>query len=161
MSVPLWISLLTSALLPLSRVASFGPSFETWWRRLWFRVSTGNSALWRPSLPLCPPSRIIPFFPTMTTRKDSYCAPYILANHWAYLVCRACLIQPRMLQGKSNPITGLDRSWGFQEFETPRIQDNRHMKVVRLSVVRTDRLYPAGNIPGTHFYLEAESTPGP
>ena len=33
--------------------------------------------------------------------------------------------------GQSNPITGLDRPWGFQEVEAPRYQDNRHMKVVR------------------------------
>jgi len=48
---------------------------------------------------------------------------------------------------KSNPITGLDRPWGFQESEAPRFQDNRHMKVVRLSSLRTGRLYPPGNIP--------------
>ena len=53
--------------------------------------------------------------------------------------------------GKSNPITGLDRPWGFQEVEVPRFQDSRHMKVVRLSALRTGRLYPPGNIPGTHF----------
>ena len=40
------------------------------------------------------------------------------------------------------PITGLDRPWGFQEVEAPRFQDNRHMKVVRLSALRTGRLYP-------------------
>jgi len=45
-------------------------------------------------------------------------------------------------QTRSNPITGLDRSWGFQEVEAPRVQDNRHMKVVRLSALRTGRLYP-------------------
>jgi hypothetical protein len=28
---------------------------------------------------------------------------------------------------------GLDRPSGFQKFEAPRFQDNRHMKVVRLS----------------------------
>jgi len=49
-----------------------------------------------------------------------------------------------------NPITGLDRPWGFQEVETPRFQDIRHM-VVRLSALRTGRLYPPGNIPGTHI----------
>ena len=43
---------------------------------------------------------------------------------------------------KSNPITGLDRPWGFQEVEAPRFQDNRHMKVVRLSALGTGRLYP-------------------
>jgi hypothetical protein len=52
---------------------------------------------------------------------------------------------------KSNPIADLDRPWGFQEVEAPRFQDSRHMKVVRLSALCTGRLYPPGNIPGTHF----------
>ena len=43
---------------------------------------------------------------------------------------------------KSNPITGLDRPWGFQEAKAPRFQDNRHMKVTRLSALRTGHLYP-------------------
>ena len=34
------------------------------------------------------------------------------------------------------------RPRGFQEVEVPRFQDNRHMKVVRLSALRTGRLYP-------------------
>jgi hypothetical protein len=41
-----------------------------------------------------------------------------------------------------NPITGLDRPCGFQEVEAPRLQDNRHMKVVRVSALCTGRLYP-------------------
>jgi hypothetical protein len=52
---------------------------------------------------------------------------------------------------KSNPITGLGRPLGSQEVEVPRYIDNRHMKVVRLSALRTGRLYPSGKIPGTHF----------
>ena len=51
----------------------------------------------------------------------------------------------------NNLITDLDRPRGFQEIEAPRFQDNRHMNVVRLSVLRTGRLYLPGNIPGTHF----------
>ena len=43
---------------------------------------------------------------------------------------------------KSNPITGLDGPWGFQEVEAPRFQDNRHINVVRLSALRTGHLYP-------------------
>jgi hypothetical protein len=43
---------------------------------------------------------------------------------------------------QSTPITGLDRPWGFQEVEAARFQDNRHMKVVRLSALRTGRPYP-------------------
>ena len=38
----------------------------------------------------------------------------------------------------SNPITGLDRTWGFQEVEAPRFQE---IKVVRLSNLSTGRLY--------------------
>jgi hypothetical protein len=41
-----------------------------------------------------------------------------------------------------NSITGLDRLRGFQELGAPRFQDNRHMKVVWLSALRTGRLYP-------------------
>jgi len=43
---------------------------------------------------------------------------------------------------QSNSITGLDRPRGFQEVEVPSFQDNRHMKVVRLSSLRTGRIYP-------------------
>ena len=45
-------------------------------------------------------------------------------------------------RNKSSPITGLDRPWGFQEVKAPRFQDSRHMKAVRLSALRTARLYP-------------------
>jgi len=36
---------------------------------------------------------------------------------------------------------GQDRPWGFQEVEVPRFQDNWHMKVVRLSALRTSCIY--------------------
>ena len=36
----------------------------------------------------------------------------------------------------------LNRSWGLQEFEASIFHDNRHMKAVRLSALRTGRLYP-------------------
>ena len=42
---------------------------------------------------------------------------------------------PHVIKRQSNP-------WGFQEVEAPRFQDNRHMKVVGLSALRTGRLYP-------------------
>jgi hypothetical protein len=41
-----------------------------------------------------------------------------------------------------NLVKTMDRPWGFQELEAPRFQDNQHMKVVRLSTLRTDCLYP-------------------
>ena len=39
----------------------------------------------------------------------------------------------------------MDRPWGFQEAEAPRFQDDRHTKVVRMSALRTGRLYPQGH----------------
>jgi hypothetical protein len=45
---------------------------------------------------------------------------------------------------KSHPTTGLDRPLGLQEVEGPEFLDNRHLKVVRLSALGTDRIYPPG-----------------
>ena len=43
---------------------------------------------------------------------------------------------------------------GFQEVEGPRFPDIQHMKLVRLSALRTVDLPapPSGNIPGAHFF---------
>ena len=79
------------------------------------------------------------------------------------------IITPRLLgdkltytqKRKSNPITFLDRPRGFQEFEVPRFQDSRHMKVVRLSAVYTGCLYPPRKYSWYSFLLQGESTPGP
>ena len=60
----------------------------------------------------------------------------------------------------SKPCTGLESSSGFQQFQAPRFQDNRHMKVVRLSALRTGRLYPT-KYSWYSFLLETESNPGP
>ena len=40
----------------------------------------------------------------------------------------------------------------FQKAENPRYLGSRHMKVVKLSALRTSRLYPPGNITGTHLF---------
>jgi hypothetical protein len=42
----------------------------------------------------------------------------------------------------NNSITGLDKPWGFQEAEVSGFENNRYMKVVRLSALSTGRLYP-------------------
>jgi len=55
------------------------------------------------------------------------------------------------VQSKAIPVQAYYRPIGFQEAEAPRYLDNWHMKMVRLSALRTGRLYSPGNIPGTHF----------
>jgi hypothetical protein len=42
----------------------------------------------------------------------------------------------------NNPITSLDRRWGFQEVESYRFKDNWNINVVRDSALRTGSLYP-------------------
>jgi len=55
-----------------------------------------------------------------------------------------CLNQLRALlySVKAIPLQAWAGPEGFQEVEAPRFWDNRHMKVVRLSAVRTGHLYP-------------------
>jgi hypothetical protein len=43
---------------------------------------------------------------------------------------------------KAIPLQAWTDPWGFREVEVPRFQDNQHMKVVRLSALLTDCLYP-------------------
>jgi len=86
----------------------------------------------------------------ITFRFCSTCPLYERADHVMQFE-QVCLL---VGESKINPCTNLDRPRGFQEVEAPTFRDNRHMNVVRLSALRTCRLYPPpppGNIPGTHF----------
>jgi hypothetical protein len=65
------------------------------------------------------------------------------------------------VQKRKHPITGLGRPFGIQEFEAPKFLDICHMKVVRLSALRTGRLYPPRRYSWYSFLLEAELTLGP
>jgi len=68
-----------------------------------------------------------------------------------YVVIYYINTKKQKLKRLSSPITGLDRPRVFQEVEALRLQDNLHIKVVRLSALHTGRLYPPRNNPGTHF----------
>jgi hypothetical protein len=50
-------------------------------------------------------------------------------------------LPPNCNDSQSFPSTGLDRPLGFLDVEAPEFLDNRHMKVVMLSALRTGRLY--------------------
>jgi hypothetical protein len=54
-------------------------------------------------------------------------------------------------KGKSIPLQSWTGPEGSRRLRLPEFLDNQHMKVVRLSTVRTGRLYPPGSVPGTHF----------
>jgi len=67
-------------------------------------------------------------------------------NWTGHILRRNCLLQ-RVTEGKikvkekqSHYRPG--QALSLQEVEAPRFRDNRHMKVIRLSVLRTGRLYP-------------------
>jgi hypothetical protein len=51
---------------------------------------------------------------------------------------------------KSVPLQAWTGPEGSRRLRFP-FQDNWHMKVVRLSALRTSHFYPPGKIPGTHF----------
>jgi len=64
------------------------------------------------------------------------------------------------IRGTTNRVHAYYRHTGFEEVEVPIFLDDRHMKVVRLLVLRTDRLYPTEKIPGTHFYYRLSRPEG-
>jgi hypothetical protein len=127
----------------IRKISTWSHSLEnSLWKRLW---------TWLPRLGIewmnefwnCPLGRV--------TRYDSLNSECLLLHTgFIHPLCNS--------KRYSKPITDLERPVGFQEFEAPRFQDNRHMKVVRLSALCTSHLHPQEILL---FLLEAESTPGP
>jgi hypothetical protein len=58
------------------------------------------------------------------------------------------MMMKRKGKSKANPI----QDWtGPRRFRLPELIDTQHLKVAWLSALRTDRLYPSGDIPDSHF----------
>jgi hypothetical protein len=55
-------------------------------------------------------------------------------------------------KGKAIPLQAWTGPEGSRSLRLPRFQENRHMNVIKLSALRTGRLYHPENILGTHFY---------
>jgi hypothetical protein len=71
------------------------------------------------------------------------CAPVLqkLCSFFVHLTTiYECI--PNILHSKSFPATGLEGPLGFPEVGVPEFLDNRHLKVLRLSALRTGRLQP-------------------
>ena len=63
-------------------------------------------------------------------------------THFLHLKSYSHLNDTSNGKGKAIHVQAYYKPTGFQEFEAPTFLDNRHTKVVRLSVLRTGRLYP-------------------
>jgi len=118
---------------------------EPWYppnRRRWVvpRVSMDILEKWKPFTPARIQTLACPAHNTGTTPQMS-----LLATFKFVVLIPTGYIQN--VKRQSNPITGLDRPWRFHDVEAPRFQDNRHMKVVRLSALCTRCLYPPKEIP--------------
>jgi len=82
---------------------------------------------------------------------------YKILNSWIAVSSFEDLLQRHLrctstkVEGKAIPVEAYYRTIMFWRVEASRFLDNLHMKVAKLSVLRTGRLYSPGNIPGTHF----------
>jgi hypothetical protein len=54
-------------------------------------------------------------------------------------------------KGKAAPLQAWNGTEGSRKLRFPDHMTKRHRMVVRLSALRTGRLNPQGNAPGTHF----------
>jgi hypothetical protein len=63
---------------------------------------------------------------------------------WSRLRMRAATppLSHGVLKGRAIPLQVWERPWGFQRSGAHRFQQNRHIKVVRLSALRKGCLYP-------------------
>ena len=96
------------------------------------------------------------------------CSPLMFC--FPCMLLRYCLNDNEMVpvdhiftgKGKAIPLQAWTSTGGFQELEARIFQDNRHMKVVGLSALRTGRIYPPHprKYSWYSFLLEAESTEG-
>ena len=73
-------------------------------------------------------------------RLGPSCSRYVLPGIFMQLSYFFCVLY--VLKLECNHITHLDRTLGLQNVEASRMSRFRHMKVVRLSALRSDRLYP-------------------
>jgi len=83
-------------------------------------------------------------FPSFMPQISFLCLCSLTMTSTAKTICSRIGDRQIKEQGtlkKNHPVTGLNRPWRFQEVKAPRFQDNRYMKLVRLSALSTGRLY--------------------
>jgi hypothetical protein len=109
---------------------------------IWFRLGFSDTALTKFQVPYKRQSslRWLAFSLWNRTFFHGYLVLLNIPIVWALIRTEKfiTIIIVIIFKGKAIPL----QAWGFQEVVAPRFLDNRHMKVVRLSVLRTGRLYP-------------------
>jgi hypothetical protein len=108
-----------------------------------------NASEWVSTLPTQHTSNTNRRTSTLSARFEPATAVINLPQNYA-LERTATGIGANKHKGKTIPLQ-VGQPSGFEQIEAPRFQDNRHLKLVRLSAPGTGRLYLPGNIPGTHF----------
>jgi len=84
-------------------------------------------------------------------REDAQCL--LFTSNWKHTTKQQWTQVALALRtlGKSIQIQASTDPERSRRLRLPRFPDNRNIKVVKLSVLRTGRLYPPGNIPGTRL----------
>jgi hypothetical protein len=84
-----------------------------------------------------------------TRKAEIYLFTYLFAVYFT-MVSEYFTIQHRTVGWYVNaiPLQAWTGPLGSRIWNHPEFLDNRHMKVVRLSALRTGRLYPPGNTAG-------------
>ena len=73
----------------------------------------------------------------------------VFRHEYGKLSVRACVCVCD--KGKAIPLQAWTGPESSRRLSFPDFKTIWHMKMLRLSAIRTGRLYPPGNIPGTHF----------
>ena len=96
----------------------------------YLRFSTKNTVF------NCTVNREVVCYPELILTTDQNARCHKPGNH--SITCHVTL----QVKGKAIPLQPWKGLRGFQKVEAPRFQDNRHMKVVRLSFLCTGHLHP-------------------
>ena len=100
----------------------------------------------------------VPYFSTLPHKWHDFLGGNKLLNikreTWLSLqsLSEIFLIIRRIQKCKPIPLQAWTGPEASKSLRLSRFQDIRHMKVVRLSALRTGRLYSPENTPGTHFF---------
>jgi hypothetical protein len=81
-------------------------------------------------------------------------------THTPCNISKKLLLSDVIFRSKAFPLHAWTAPLCCKGLRLPEFLNSQQMKEVRLSVLRTGRLYPTGYIPGTHFYWSLSRSHG-